>query len=86
MTENPEGEIKVRLLLVGLELDRAASVMSARVDSVPEHGDGREVALDAGEVLNVVKPPGHVGVLLPLLDGRVSLVGRERGEWGGRRR
>lgn len=49
------------------------SVMSAGVDSVPEHGDGGQVALDAGEVLNVVEPSSHVGVLLPLLDGRVNL-------------
>lgn len=47
--------------------------MSAGVDSVPEHGDGGQVTLDAGEVLNVVEPSGHVGVLLPLLDGRVNL-------------
>lgn len=49
------------------------SVMSADVDSVPEHSDGGQVALDAGEVLNVVEPSGHVGVLLPLLDGTVNL-------------
>lgn len=60
-----------------------ASVMSAGVDSVPEHGDGGQVALDAGEVLNVVEPSGHVGVLLPLLDGRVNLRG---GGWGGGQR
>lgn len=51
--------------------------MSAGVDSVPEHCDGGQVALDAGEVLNVVEPSGHVGVLLPLLDGRVNLRGDE---------
>lgn len=52
-----------------------ASVMSAGVDSVPEHGDGGQVALDAGEVLNVIEPSGHIAVLLPLLDGRVNLTG-----------
>lgn len=49
--------------------------MWAGVDSVPEHGDLGQVALDAGEVLHVVEPSGHVGVLLPLLDGQVHLRG-----------
>lgn len=45
------------------------SVVSAGVDSVPEHSYMGEVVLDAGVVLNVVEPPCHVHVLLLLLDG-----------------
>lgn len=45
------------------------SVVSAGVNSVPEHGYGREVVSDAGVVLDVVEPPRHVDVLLLLLNG-----------------
>lgn len=45
------------------------SVVSAGVDSVPEHSYVGEVVSDARVVLNVVEPPCHVHVLLLLLDG-----------------
>lgn len=45
------------------------SVVSAGVDSVPEHSYVGKVVSDAGVVLNVVEPPCHVHVLLLLLDG-----------------
>lgn len=47
------------------------SVVSAGVNSVPEHGYGREVVSDAGVVLNVVEPSCHVHILLLLLDGQL---------------
>lgn len=56
------------------------SVVSAGVNSVPEHGYGREVVSDSGVVLNVVEPPCHVYILLLLLDGQVHLAERGEGE------
>lgn len=53
-------------------------MVSAGVNSVPEHNYGREVVSDAGVVLNVIEPSRHIHVLLLLLDGQVHLD--ERGE------
>lgn len=49
------------------------SVVSAGVNSVPEHNYWREVASDTGVVLDVVKPPCHIHILLLLLNGQVHL-------------
>lgn len=56
------------------------SVVSAGVNSVPEHSYGREVVSDAGVVLNVVEPSCHVHILLLLLDGQLHLGERRGGE------
>lgn len=47
------------------------SVVSADVNSVPEHSYRREVVSDARVVLNVVEPSCHIHILLLLLDGQV---------------
>lgn len=54
------------------------SVVSAGVDSVPEHNYWREVVSDTGIVLDVVEPPRHIQVLLLFLDGQVHLSERKR--------
>lgn len=46
-------------------------MVSAGVNSVPEHSYGREVVSDARVVLNVVEPSCHIHILLLLLDGQV---------------
>lgn len=48
-------------------------MVSAGVDSVPEYDYWREVVSQAGDMLNVVEPAGHVQILLLLLDGQVHL-------------
>lgn len=55
-------------------------MVSAGVNSVPEHGYGREVVSDSGVVLNMVEPSCHVYILLLLLDGQVHLAERGKGE------
>lgn len=44
------------------------SVVSAGVNSVPEHSYGGEVVSDARVVLNVVEPSRHIHILLLLLN------------------
>lgn len=55
------------------------SMVSARVDSVPEYSYWGEVVSHAGVVLNVVEPSRQIQVLLLLLDGQVHLE-KERPE------
>ena len=56
-------------------------MVSADVHSVSEHHHGAQVVAEAGVVLEVVEPPGHVDVMLLLVDGQVHLRGeREHGD------
>lgn len=55
-------------------------MLFAGVNSVPEHGYRGEVVSDARVMLNMVKPPCHIHILLLLLDGQVHLGERGGGE------
>lgn len=48
-------------------------MVSAGVNSVPEHSYWREVVPDTRVALDVVEPAGNIHILLPVLDGQVNL-------------